>query len=237
MIDNFNINTHTEDLRKVITTKNSKMLRSIMERYGKEIRNYKPSKMKGGLKYIGIPIERAEEIMGGIITEGVGATYPKGDIGWMEKCKEGLEVLKGGVAAWADAENEGLFIKKGYAVKAWTIIGIYEGKIVCSDGNYVLEMDNGKGREFRVDAKDEMGKVTLYGKINEDIHEGISNANLEDMGLILVTKDLEGPCELLTEYGKEYDWDHVKWGSFCRLKEELIESEKWTEEAIRYEQK
>ena len=99
MIDNSNINTHTEDLRKVITTKNSKMLRSIMERYGKEIRNYKPSKMKSGLKYIGIPIERAEEIMGGIITEGVGATYPKGDIGWMEKCKEGLEVLKGGVAA------------------------------------------------------------------------------------------------------------------------------------------
>ena len=51
--------------------------------------------------------------MGGIITEGDGAAYPKGDIGWIEKCKEGLEVLKGGVAAWADAENEGLFVKKG----------------------------------------------------------------------------------------------------------------------------
>ena len=85
--------------------------------------------------------------MGGIITEGVGAAYPKGDIGWMEKCKEGLEVLKGGVAAWADADNEGLFVKKGYAIKAWTIIGIYEGKIVFSDGNYVLELDNGKGRD------------------------------------------------------------------------------------------
>ena len=157
MIDHTKTNTNEEERRKVITTKNKKMIMSIMDRYAREIKNYKPTKLKKGVKYIGIPIERAEEIMGGIITEGDGAAYPKGDIGWMEKCKEGLEVLKGGVAAWADAENEGLFVKKGYAIKAWTIIGIYEGKIVFSDGNYVLELDNGKGREFRVDAKDEMG--------------------------------------------------------------------------------
>ena len=68
----------------------------------------------------------------------MGTEYPKGDIEWIEKCMDGLEVLKG-VAAWADSDNEGLFLKKGYAIKTWTIIGIYAGKIVLSDGSYVLK--------------------------------------------------------------------------------------------------
>ncbi len=204
-----------------------------MERYNKELKNYKPSKLKSGFKYIGIPVERAEEIMGGIRIEGEGRDYPKGDIEWINRCKEGLEICSGGVASWASADNEGLFLKKGYAVKAWTIIGIYEGRIVSGDGNYVLEMDNVSGGQFRVDAKNTMGDITIYGKINEDIHEGNVNVNLEDMGLILVTKDLEGPCELLTDYGKDYDWDHVKWGSFIQLREELIKSEKWVKDQIR----
>ena len=72
-------------------------------------------------------------------------------------------------------------------------------------------MDNGKGREFRVDAKDEMGKVTLYGKINEDIHEGISNVNLEDMGLILVTKDLERTMRIINGI-----WEGIRLGS-CEM--------------------
>ena len=64
MIDNSKTNTKEDERRKVITTKNRKMIMSIMERYAREIKNYKPTKLKNGFKYIGIPIERAEEIMG-----------------------------------------------------------------------------------------------------------------------------------------------------------------------------
>ncbi len=53
----------------------------------------------------------------------------------------GLEVKEGEVAAWASKSNKGLFLKEGFGIKAWTIIGIYDGRITTREGLYVLEVE------------------------------------------------------------------------------------------------
>jgi hypothetical protein len=82
-----------------------------------------------------------------------------------------------------------------------------------------------------VDAKYD-NQCDIYGKINEDIHGEEVNTIFVDGGLIIVTKELVGPCELLTRYGPEYDWDHIKWGSFMALKREIEMNEGWDYRAI-----
>ncbi len=116
------------ELRNIMTTSN-KHRRSLMERYEKKIREHVITKIKKNVKYIGILLYRAMEVMGGIKIGGEGELYPLGDIKWIDTIVEGLEVMKGGVAAWANSANEGLFLKKGYGIKAWTIIGVYNGRI------------------------------------------------------------------------------------------------------------
>ena len=167
--------------------------------------------------------------MGSINVGGPGDEYPKGEIGWTESMEEGLEIKKQGVAAWAGETNEGIFIKGGYGVKAWSLIGLYGGIITLGEGDYVLEAENRNGESFRVDGKMKDGTISKFGMINEDIPGGEVNVFLEDMGLILVTKDLIGPCELLTTYGDEYDWDKLKWRAFAELRGEMIKMEGWIE--------
>ena len=122
-----------------------------------------------------------------------------GDIKWIDSIAKGLEIRKGEVAAWADEANEGLYLKKGYGIKAWTIIGIYNGKITRQEGLYVLEAEGINGGVFRIDAEALEQGIGMYGKINEDIHGGEVNVRFEDMGLIISSKDMEGTCEILTE--------------------------------------
>ena len=55
----------------------------------------------------------------------------------------------------------------------------------------------------------------------------------EGSGEIKERRFLEGPCELLTNYGREYDWNQKKWGSILKLKEELIKCENWIGDSIR----
>ena len=219
------------ELRNIITTKN-KSRRGLIERYEKKIKEHIVTKSKRNIKYIGIPFCRAMELMGGIKIGNVGDIYPMGDIKWLDLIAEGLEIRRGGVAAWAGKANEGLFLKKGYGIKAWTIIGIYNGRITRQEGLYVLEVEGIDGGVFRIDAEALEHGIGIYGKINEDIHGGEINVIFEDMGLIISTKDMEGPCEILTEYGKDYDWDGVKWGSFTELRGRMIEMEGWCGQAL-----
>ena len=108
-----------EEIKRVITTKTrQKIRRSLLERYAREIKNHKLSKIVKGVKYLGVPLERCEEIMGGITVGKQGDQYPEGETGWTKSIEEGLEIRRQGVAAWADETNEGIFIKAGYGVKA-----------------------------------------------------------------------------------------------------------------------
>ena len=70
----------------------------------------------------------------------------------------------------------------------------------------------------------------LFGMMNEDIHEGEVNAHLEEMGLIKAVSNMIGPCEILTNYGEEYDWDEIKWIGFKALKERMGELEEWVKQ-------
>ncbi len=60
------------------------------------------------------------------------------------------------------------------------------------EGDYVLEVETRNGETFRIDGRMRDGTISKFGKINEDIHGGKVNVFLEDMGIILVTKDLIG---------------------------------------------
>ena len=223
-----------ENKKRIITTKARQRTRkSLLERYMKEVRNHKPTKSIKGIKYLGVPLERSEEIMGGINIGKPGDLYPMGETSWTNSIEEGLDIRAEGVATWADESKEGIFIKEGYGVKAWSVIGLYGGIITLGEGEYVLEVETKDGDTFRIDAKMGNGNISKFGKMNEDIHGGEVNAFLEDMGLILVIKDVVGPCELLTTYGNEYDWDGLKWGAFKGLKEELANEEGWDGELVK----
>jgi hypothetical protein len=156
-----------------------KRLRRMIDRYYKEIKEYRVTKFKKELIYIGIPIDRAEELMGGIEMNGPGTDYPAGNNDWTTSCVRGLEVKEGGVAAWAGENNKGLFVKKGYAIKAWSIIGIYSGIVITGEGMYVLEMESRRSGSFNVDARRGDGSIDIFGMMNQDIHKGVVNAHLE----------------------------------------------------------
>ncbi len=179
--------------RNIITTKN-RTRRSLIERYERKFKERSVSKFNKNIKYIGVPIERANEIMGGIRIGGEGEVYPQGEVKWIEAVTIGLEVKRGGVAAWASKSNKGLFLKAGFGIKAWTIIGIYDGLITTKEGLYVLEVEGMNGGLFRIDGEEFHERRGLFGKINEDIHKGEVNVLLEDMGLIISCKDMIGPC-------------------------------------------
>ena len=120
-----------------------------------------------------------------------------------------------------------MFLKKGYKVKKDVIIGIYGGKFTIGVGPYVLELEYEDGGKFRVDTEGGVEGFRIFGMINEDIHGGEVNAHFEGMGLIKVIQNIVGPCEILTDYGDEYDWDEVKLIGYEALKEEMGIKEGW----------
>ncbi len=73
-----------EEIRNIITTKN-RTRRSLIERYEKRFKEHSVSKFMKNIKYIGVPISRANEIMGGIRIGMEGEAYPQGESnGWMQ---------------------------------------------------------------------------------------------------------------------------------------------------------
>ena len=56
-----------ENKKRIISTKPKlKTRRTLLERYMKHIKEHKLSKDVKGVKYLGVPLERCEEIMGSI---------------------------------------------------------------------------------------------------------------------------------------------------------------------------
>ncbi len=117
----------------------------------------------------------------------------------------GLEVRESGVAAWSKKKCRGLYLKKGYKIRKWAIIGIYGGRITTEPGHYVLELVDKNGKKIRVDTEGGVGDREIFGMINEDIHGEKKNIMLWEHGMIIATEELVGPIELITEYGDEYD--------------------------------
>ncbi len=74
-----NDETGEGEIRNIITTR-KKNRRSLLERYERRIKEHIVTKLKKNTKYIGIPLERAMEIMDGIKVGGEGEIYPRGDI-------------------------------------------------------------------------------------------------------------------------------------------------------------
>ena len=154
--------------------------------------------------------------------------YPPEEVHDMfERTREGIEVKMSRVAAWSKTKARGLWLKKGYKIKRGMIIGVYGGRITKGVGPYVLQLAYEDGQKFRVDTEGGEDGARVYGMINEDIHDGETNAYLEDFGIIRAIQNMIGPCEILTDYGDEYDWDEVKGIVYKALKEELAVKEDW----------
>jgi len=123
-----------------------------------------------------------------------------------------LVVRKGGVASWAGERNEGIFLEGG-KISRGEVIGIYGGRVVEEEGLYVLEMRQNGGRKIRVDGTYDGSKRTIFGMLNEDIHGGRWNVLIGEMGVMIAREDIAEGDELLTCYGKGYDWDDIKEGA------------------------
>ncbi len=66
----------------------------------------------------------------------------------------------------------GLFLKEGFKIRKWAVIGVYGGKITEGTGLYVLEIEDKSGKKIRVDTEGGVEGCELFGMINEDIHKG-----------------------------------------------------------------
>jgi GNAT superfamily N-acetyltransferase len=160
-----------------------------------------------------------------------GDQYPSEEVIQMfRRTMEGLEVRERRVAAMSKMKVRGLYLKKGYKIKKGMVIGVYGGKLTIGIGAYVLQLEYEEGGQFRVDTEGAEDGLRIFGMMNEDIHGGEVNAHLEEMGLIRAVQNMVGPCEILTEYGDEYDWDEIKWIGYTALKEEMTEMEGWVSE-------
>ena len=154
--------------------------------------------------------------------------YPPEDVIQMFKSTmEGLEVRESRVAAWSKMKVRGPFLKKGFKIREGVIIGIYGGKLTVGIGPYVLQLEYEDEENFRVDSEGTDDGFRIFGMMNEDIHMGEVDAHLKEMGMIQAAQNMVGPCEILTEYGDEYDWDEIKWMSYISLKEEMAAKESW----------
>ena len=60
-----------------------------------------------------------------------------------------------------------------------------------------------------VDGDPDHGDISMFGRINEDIHGGNINMEIDVSGIIYTTEKIGGKTELLTTYGERYNWDHV----------------------------
>jgi hypothetical protein len=106
------------------------------------------------------------------------------------------------------------------------IIGVYEGDVVKErDGEYILMMKREGAANVWIDADPKLGdRVSLFGKMNEDLHTVRYNAEIGEDGFIRILEDTEDE-ELFTRYWKtNYDWDDLKQRTLISLVEEIEET-------------
>ena len=102
------------------------------------------------------------------------------------------------------------------------IVGVYEGFTTTdTDRPYVLGITRKDQETLYVDADPNKGKrISLFGKMNEDLHRGRYNAELGEDGFIRILEDCEDE-ELFTRYWGKYNWDFLKQRSLAALHKEI----------------
>ena len=120
-----------------------------------------------------------------------------------------LEITSDCVAAWAGGSARGVRTKQDKIIRKNIIIGVYGGKITKNRGIYVLDATVEGDATRWVDGDPDYGDISMFGRINEDIHGGKINAEIDVSGIIYTTERIGGKTELLTTYGESYNWDHV----------------------------
>ena len=120
-----------------------------------------------------------------------------------------LEITSDCVAAWAGGSAWGVRTKSDKTIRKNIIIGVYGGKITKNKGIYVLDASVEGDATKWVDGDPDYGDISMFGRINEDIHGGNINVEIDVSGIIYTTERIEGKTEIVTTYGERYNWDHV----------------------------
>ena len=120
-----------------------------------------------------------------------------------------------------DQAGDGLFARGKRFIRD-EIVGVYEGFVTTdTDQPYVLGIARKDQETLYVDADPNKGKrISLFGKMNEDLHRGRYNAELGEDGFIRILEDCEDE-ELFTRYWGKYNWDFLKQRSLAALHKEI----------------
>ena len=135
--------------------------------------------------------------------------YPHPEIEALFSHKGELEITSDCVAAWAGGSAWGVRTKQDKIIRKNIIIGVYGGKITNKRGIYVLDATVEGDATRWVDGDPDHGDISMFGRMNEDIHGGNINMEIDVSGIIYTTEKIGGKTELLTTYGESYNWDHV----------------------------
>ena len=146
-------------------------------------------------------------------------TYPPEEVKqFFEHVRQSLHICKSA----NPVAGEGLMVKRGRGFVKGEIIGAYEGTIVEErEGPYVLKITRDGAPDIWVDADPKQGdRVSIFGKMNMNLHEDKYNAEMGEDGFIKILVDCEDE-ELYTKYYDKYNWDELKQRVLTSLKEEL----------------
>ena len=128
--------------------------------------------------------------------------YPHPELEALFSHKSNLEITSDCVASWAGNSAWGVRTNIDTEIRKHIIIGIYGGKITKDKGIYVLDATvEGDDRRW-VDGDPELGDIAMFGRINEDIHRGIINVEIDVSGIIYTTEKIGRRTEVLTTYGE-----------------------------------
>ena len=146
--------------------------------------------------------------------------YPHPEIEALFEHKKEMEITSDCVAAWAGGSAWGIRTKDR-KIRKEIIIGIYGGKITKNRGIYVLDATV-LGDDIKwIDGDPDLGDIAMFGRINEDIHGGVINVEIDVSGIIYTVEEIGKKTEVLTTYGDNYNWNHVIGVGLSRLKKDL----------------
>ena len=129
-----------------------------------------------------------------------GSQYPPREVTNMfEHLRDNLEVRASGI----EGAGEGLFVGNE-TMRKNQIVGVYEGRITQeAEGPYVLELTNDEGKRWIDADPKKTDRISIFGKMNEDLHEGRYNAEISEDGFIKLIRDCKNE-ELFTKYGEKF---------------------------------
>ena len=146
-----------------------------------------------------------------------GPTYPSECVtNIFEHLREEMHTDVSGISGAGD----GLFIRTSLIKNQ--IVGVYEGvEVDETEGDYILEIEGGKRGLRWINADPtKTDRISMFDKMNEDLHQGEYNAKIGEDGFIRMLSDCDSG-ELLTRYGPKYNWDALKQKSLLALAAEV----------------